>query len=320
MVIKIMAWIRYRSDLAAELKDETDFYAKHRYEKETVDDILIERMILEEDDEYYQKKKGYYLSLSFEDLTLETVREKLIKQLVIQIKAMFAYMHIKDLNKVLICGLGNPNLACDCLGPLLSDQLLVNEKVALLIPRVKGQTGLDSFDIIYGTCQQYHPDLVIAVDALAAKSLSKVNHVIQLSNAGMMPGSGVGNLNKVLDSASLGIPLLCVGVPTVVDCASITYDVLNLMEDYFASQMTKPYEKLQVQKRAVDSHRLMRTQKEMLLGEVGKLSDEEKRYLLEEIIRPSNLNMIVMDKATDILIKELAKVLAHAFNLVFQVE
>lgn len=312
--------MRYRSDLAAELKDETDFSAKHSYEKETIDDILIEKLILREDDDVYHKKKGYYLSLSFENLEFENVREKLIKQLVLHIKEMLGYMNCENPDKVLICGLGNPNLACDCLGPLLSDQLYVNEKVALLIPRVKGQTGLDSFDIIYGTCQQYHPDLVIAVDALAAKSLNKVNRVIQLSDAGMMPGSGVGNLNKILDRNSLGIPVLCVGVPTVVDCASITYDVLNLMEDYFASQMAKPYQKLQVQKRAVDSHRLKRTQKEMLLGEVGKLSDEEKRYLLEEIIRPTNLNMIVMDKATDILIKELAKVLAHAFNLVFQVE
>ncbi len=152
---------------------------------------------------------------------------------------------------------------------------------------------------------------------MATKNLSKVNHVIQLSSAGIQPGSGVGNHTKSLSTEALGVPLISLGVPTVVDCASITYDVLRLLEDYFASQIQRPYEKLKVAKRTIDHLRLERTQREMLLGEIGKLTDDEKRYLLEEVLRPTSLNMIVMDKNTDIEIKELAKVIAHALNDTF---
>ena len=319
----------YRSDLAVDFLKEDGFSQNHFYEKEEHHGILIEKMILHEDDEKFQKKKGCYVSLSFENIELEDVREQLIPLLTKEIKRMMGYLNIEHPCKVLVCGLGNALLSCDSLGPLLQDQLIVSAhlkdipeleqmpQVALLIPRVRAQTGIETFDIIYGTCQQFAPDLVIAVDALATKNLGKVNHVIQLSSAGVQPGSGVGNRTKALSAEELGIPLICLGVPTVVDCASITYDVLRLMEDYFASQIQRPYEKLKVAKRGVDHLRLERTQREMLLGEIGKLSDDEKRYLLEEIIRPTSLNMIVMDKNTDLAIKELAKVISHALNDVF---
>lgn len=313
----------YRSDLAVDLREEDGFTSDHHYEKEVINNITIERMHLLSDDEKYAKKKGKYISLSFEELYLEEVREHLIQVLKDEIVAMLQFVQIPEPKRILVCGLGNAKLACDSLGPLLEDNLLVNAhldvdcKVALLIPRVKAQTGMDTFDIICGTISKFKPDVVFVIDALATKNLGKVNHVIQLSSAGIQPGSGVGNHTRDLTSESLGVPLISLGVPTVVDCASITYDVLRLLEDYFASQIQRPYEKLKVMKRRIDHLRLERTQREMLLGEVGKLSDEEKRYLLEEVIRPTNLNMIVMDKNTDIEIKELAKVIAHALNDTF---
>lgn len=316
----------YRSDLAVDLREEDGFTSNHTYDKKMINGILVEKMILNEDDPKFQKQQGCYISLSFEELELEDVREVLIDVLKEQISEIINYMKIPCLKKVLVCGLGNALLSCDSLGPLLQDQLIVSAhlkeldeledkiKVALLIPRVKAQTGMETFDIIYGTIGQFQPDLVIVVDALATKNIGKVNHVIQLSSAGIQPGSGVGNQTKALSAKALGVPLVSLGVPTVVDCASITYDVLRLMEDYFASQMIRPYEKLKVSKRGIDHLRLKRTQREMLFGEIGKLSDDEKRYLLEEIIRPTGLNMIVMDKNTDLAIKELSKVIAHALN------
>lgn len=318
-----------RSDLAVDLRQEKKFNPDHTYEKSCVNNILIEKMVLNSDDEYYHKKKGLYLSLSFEQLALEDVRIALIEVLKDAIKEMLVYLKLENPHKILVCGLGNPQLSCDCLGPLLQDQLIINAhlndlaiaedlpRVALLIPRVKGQTGIETFDIIRGTIKQFQPDVVIAVDALATNSLGKVNHVIQLSSAGIHPGSGVGNHTKALTAESLKVPLISLGVPTVVDCASIAYDVLHLLEDHFASHLQRPYEKLKVGQRKIDHLRLERTQREMLLGEIGKLNDEQKRYLLEEVIRPTSLNMIVMDKNVDIEIKELAKVIAHALNDTF---
>ena len=316
----------YRSDLAIDFLKEDGFGNQRSYEKDERFGIIIERLVLHEDDEAYQKKKGNYVSLSFENIEIENIRKHLIPLLTQEIKRMMSYLHCEHPKKVLVCGLGNALLSCDSLGPLLQDQLIVSahledvqelSKVALLIPRVKAQTGIETFDIIDGTCQKFQPDLLIVVDALATRNLSKVNHVIQLSSAGIQPGSGVGNRTKGLDAKSLGRPMICLGVPTVVDCASITYDVLNLMENYFANQIHNPHTKLKVGKREENDLELEEAQKEMLFGEFGKLDDAEKRYLLDEVIQPSALNMIVMDKNTDLAIKELAKVITHALNDVF---
>ncbi|MBR3693524.1 MAG: GPR endopeptidase, partial [Erysipelotrichales bacterium] len=99
--------------------------------------------------------------------------------------------------------------------------------VSAIAPGVMGQTGIESFDIIEGICKKVSPDYVIIVDALATKTMSRINKMIQISDTGIAPGSGVGNHRKAIDIDTLGVPVLVVGVATVVDIISITKEVIE---------------------------------------------------------------------------------------------
>lgn len=132
----------------------------------------------------------------------------------------------------LIVGLGNWNVTPDALGPIVVENVLVTRHlfqlqpesveegfrpVSAIRPGVMGITGIETSDVIYGIIEKTNPDFVIAIDALAARSIERVNSTIQISDTGIHPGSGVGNKRKELSKETLGIPVIAIGVPTVVD-------------------------------------------------------------------------------------------------------
>jgi len=142
---------------------------------------------------------------------------------------------------VLVVGLGNRDVTPDALGPETVGNILITRhvvreygKVALgkekvhlvsgIVPGVMAQTGMETFEIIKGIIEETGPDVVVAIDALAARSSKRLNRTIQISDAGIYPGSGVGNHRNSLTQESLGIPIVAIGVPTVVDAATIIYD------------------------------------------------------------------------------------------------
>ena len=142
---------------------------------------------------------------------------------------------------VLVVGLGNRDVTPDALGPKTVGNLLITRhvvreygRVALgkdkvhlvsgIVPGVMAQTGMETFEIIKGIIDETKPDVVVAIDALAARSSKRLNRTIQISDAGIYPGSGVGNHRNSLTQESLGIPIIAIGVPTVVDAATIIYD------------------------------------------------------------------------------------------------
>ena len=147
----------------------------------------------------------------------------------------------EDEKSVLVVGLGNRDVTPDALGPETVGNLLITRhvvreygKVALgkekvhlvsgIVPGVMAQTGMETFEIIKGIIEETGPDVVVAIDALAARSSKRLNRTIQISDAGIYPGSGVGNHRNSLTQESLGIPIVAIGVPTVVDAATIIYD------------------------------------------------------------------------------------------------
>lgn len=147
---------------------------------------------------------------------------------------------------VLIVGLGNWQATPDALGPKVISQLMVTRHirdyipaelggrlypVAAFSPGVLGITGMETLDIVKGIVNQIHPELVITVDALAARSPSRLVTTIQIADSGIQPGSGVGNRRPGINQETLGIPVVAIGVPTVVSGAAIAADV---MEAYFA--------------------------------------------------------------------------------------
>lgn len=144
---------------------------------------------------------------------------------------------------VLIVGLGNRDVTADALGPNVADNLFITRHVvreygkaaynksrmhmvSSIVPGVMAKTGMESAEIIKGVVEQTEPDVVIVVDALAARSTKRLNRTIQITNTGIHPGSGVGNHRNALTEESLGAPVIAIGVPTVVDAATIVNDAV----------------------------------------------------------------------------------------------
>ena len=144
---------------------------------------------------------------------------------------------------VLVVGLGNREVTPDALGPYVADHLNVTRHivreygkyamgmehanlVSAVVPGVMGQTGMETAEIVKGVVRETHPDLVIAVDALAARNSRRLNRTVQIASTGIHPGSGVGNHRTAMTAESLGVPVVGIGVPTVVDAATLLEDTV----------------------------------------------------------------------------------------------
>ena len=149
---------------------------------------------------------------------------------------------------VLVVGLGNREVTADALGPNVVDNLFVTRHVILeygkaaynrtkmnlvssIVPGVMAATGMETAEIVKGVVEQTKPDVVIVIDALAARSTKRLNRTVQITNTGIHPGSGVGNHRSALTKESLGVPVIAIGVPTVVDAATIVNDALEKASD-----------------------------------------------------------------------------------------
>ncbi len=171
----------------------------------------------------------------------ENYHQEISSELAKQLKEI-----IPDVDKeqsVLIVGLGNRDVTADALGPNVADNLLITRHVvkeygkaaynksrmnmvSSIVPGVMAKTGMESAEIIKGVVEQTKPTVIIVVDALAARSTKRLNRTIQITNTGIHPGSGVGNHRNALTQESLQVPVIAIGVPTVVDAATIVNDAL----------------------------------------------------------------------------------------------
>ncbi|MBE5883960.1 MAG: GPR endopeptidase [Lachnospiraceae bacterium] len=145
---------------------------------------------------------------------------------------------------VLVVGLGNRDVTADALGPRVVDNLFITRHVvraygkaaynctkmnlvSSIEPGVMAKTGMETAEIVQGVVEETKPDVLIVIDALAARSTKRLNRTIQITNTGIQPGSGVGNHRNALTEETLGIPVIAIGVPTVVDAATIVGDALE---------------------------------------------------------------------------------------------
>jgi len=165
---------------------------------------------------------------------------------------------------VLVAGLGNRAITPDAVGPLVHEHTMVTRHLVEQVPEhfgafrpvaslsagVLGTTGVESGNLIRAVCEEIKPACVIAVDALASRSLHRVCRTVQLADTGIVPGSGVGNHRKALNRETLGIPVIAVGVPTVVDGATLAMDLLGQEE---LPQLAQGVENLMVTPRDIDA-------------------------------------------------------------------
>lgn len=239
----------------------------------------------------------------------------------------------------LVVGLGNSNVTPDALGPLTVENLLVTRHlfhlqpesveegfrpVSAVAPGVMGTTGIETSDIIHGIVEKIKPDFVIVIDALAARSIERVNATIQISDTGIHPGSGVGNKRKELSRETLGIPVISIGVPTVVDAVSITSDTIDFMLKHFGREMRenkRPSSALAPagwafgkKKKFAEEDMPSAKQRSTFLGMIGTLAEEEKRKLIYEVLAPLGHNLMVTPKEVDMFIEDMANLLASGLN------
>ena len=224
------------------------------------------------------KPIGTYVTIEAPDIKYSTeVYEKACKLLAKEIKNM---TDISADTKTLVVGLGNKNITPDALGPDVVSKLMVTNhmrehmknffgdnltSVCAIAPGVLGTTGMETAQIIKGVCQQIHPDLIICVDALASRSLDRISTTIQLSDTGINPGAGVDNNREGLNEKTLGVKVIAIGVPTVVDAHTIVSDSIDIAFNDIQEEIPADWEKNRLIKEALTKNikKLMVTPKDI---------------------------------------------------------
>ena len=294
------------------------------------DGIIINKTKVKEDNEV--KNKGTYITISFEDVTDRNNFKKVQKIFEEELRYIIKDLNLQKDYKTLVVGLGNRNSTPDSLGVKVSESIIVtrhlfelNEvskeynNVASFTPNVMGNTGIEAAEVIKGIINEIDIDLVIVVDALASSKIERVNKTIQLTNSGINPGSGVGNYRKEISENTLGTKVIAIGIPTVVDAATIVTDTINLlikkveyMKNNNPKEKLKAKDKVNYLKETRQS--LNEIEKNNLLGLIGTLSDEDLKSLIIEVLSPIDYNMMVTPKEIDFIIDKLSLLISKSIN------
>ena len=253
---------RVRTDLAVESKEkfekdnvEIKGVEIHEDYQEKLDlRTTVVEIHTESGAKLMEKPKGTYITMEAPNLVVpdEDYHREISKAIAGHLCQL---LHLEKEKSILVVGLGNRDITPDALGPRAINNLKITrhivkeygkasvgeEKVHLvssLVPGVMAQTGMETMEIIRGVVEETKPDVVVAIDALAARSMKRLNCTIQITDTGINPGSGVMNHRNGLTMESLGIPVIGIGVPTVVDAATIVHDAIaHLLENLEESEM-----------------------------------------------------------------------------------
>lgn len=296
--------MRGRTDLAVELKEDMKsnepITGVHVMTKNNGDtDIKEVRIVVENEQGALNlgKPMGTYITLESEFLRKE---DESFHQPMMEILAKHLRQFIGTKKKLLVAGLGNRDVTPDSLGPMVIDNLymtrhLLNEGIITksvelcgIAPGVMAQTGMESVTILKALVKEIKPELVIVIDALAARDSDRLNKTIQLADTGITPGSGVGNHRNAINEESIGAPVLAIGVPTVISIPTIVNDAMDKIVEAIGKQGAK---------------------------HVFKKFNEEERYQLAcEMISPYLEKMFVTPKDIDEAVKRISYTISEAIN------
>ncbi len=281
-----------RTDLAVEAKEaikgekEIKGVALKREEKDGVTVATLE-IRTDEGSKTMGKEKGTYITVELEEENEEAV----IRELVQQMRQLSGGKN----DRCFILGLGNREITPDALGPLTIDKVLVTRhlirefgsemkkkyhfsEAQALAPGVMAQTGMEMQEIVKGIVDKTTPDIVFVVDALAARSMHRLGRTIQLTDTGISPGAGVGNNRKELNRRTLGVDVIAIGVPTVVDAETI-------VEDYMEAVLEK-----------------------------SDLTAQEKKQFMQHIKNEKMKGMFMTGQDVDQKVRRMSRVLSDALN------
>ncbi|MFR3920009.1 MAG: GPR endopeptidase [Clostridia bacterium] len=304
----------FRTDLADE---RNEIYKKANNISTNVDGIEVEEdeaenikigrvnIVNENGEQAIGKPQGTYVTLDIKNI--KTIQheeiEKVANVLANELRNLIN-KHITDVDDILVVGLGNIYVTPDALGPKVVPEIEVTRHilqympkampedtrpVSAIAPGVLGITGIETMEILKGIVDNVKPKMLIVIDALASRNIERISSSIQLSDTGIVPGAGVENTRKEISEKTLGIPVVALGIPTVVDLASITNDCIRIF-----------IEDLQ--------------QKAMSNDALNKLKDTDNYEQIKEALNVGKYNMIVTPKEIDELIENMKEIVALGIN------
>ena len=293
-----------RTDLAVESKEKYEkdnveikgVAIQEKYEEALDLNTTVVRIQTEQGAKAMEKPKGTYITMEAPNLIVpdEDYHREISQALAHHLKEL---LHLEKERSILVVGLGNREITPDALGPQVVQNLKITRhiikeygkagmgkkkvhQISSLVPGVMAQTGMETMEIIRGVIRETDPDAVIAIDALAARSVRRLNCTIQITDTGINPGSGVCNHRSGLNEETLGIPVIGIGVPTVVDGATIVHDAIaHLLEN---------------------------------------LEEAEMEEFLQELITPRLHRMFVTPKDVDETVKRLSYTISEGINIAME--
>lgn len=311
--------VNFRTDLALERRD---LYRRANHIAEEVEGIETEEEKMGEDiritrvkvlneagEQAIGKKKGNYITIDIKNLKIASEPEiqKASEAVTKELKTLISNL-VAPQDSILVVGLGNLYVTPDALGPKVIQDIDITRhileympevldketrEVSAVSPGVLGTTGIETLEILKGIVDNVHPKLVLIIDALASRSIERISSTVQIADTGIVPGAGVGNKRKELTIATLGIPVIAIGVPTVVEAATIAADSLDLF--------------------------IQKVQEEAKSNEfLNQLQEEDKYEMIKEVLQPADYNFIVTPKEIDDLIENMSSVVARGINFATQ--
>lgn len=208
---------------------------------------------------------------------------------------------------VLVVGLGNRRITPDSVGPKTIDKLFVTRHmkeikderfefdfrpVSAVVPGVLGITGIETGEIVTGIADRIKPDLIIAVDALASRKLSRLGTTVQIADTGINPGSGVGNNRKELSEKTLGVPVIAIGIPMVSDAATVAGDVFSVMAEHIRESGGSE-----------------------LYKALSSIGEDERTEVIKEVLTENEMNQVITPNNVDVISEQAAKIIAGGINL-----
>ena len=306
----------FRTDLADERKDlykkankiENEIDGVEASEEVIDNNIKLTRVAIKDEngEKALGKLKGNYITIDLKNMKYlgEDEKEKSSEVLSNELKKMIDEYVGKE-EEILVVGLGNIYVTPDALGPKVINEIDVTRHllkyvpqyldkntrpVSAISPGVLGTTGIETAEILKGIIENIKPKLVIVIDSLASRSMERISSTIQLADTGIVPGAGVDNARKELTVNTLGIPVIAIGIPTVVETAVVVNDCLDVF-----------IEKLQ-EKAESNTY-------------LNKLKEEDNYLEIKEALIPKNFNFIVTPKEIDSLVENMKDVVARGINM-----
>lgn len=313
--------INFRTDLALERRD---LYKKANSLDKEIEGIKTEeeknglrirtsrvKVLDKNGAEAIGKPVGSYITIDIQKLKVAT-EEDIQESAEVLAKELRVLLgeHANPKDEILVVGLGNQYVTPDALGPKVINEIDVTRHILTYMPQVLssetrpvsaispgvlGTTGIETLEILKGIVDNIHPKMLIVIDALASRSIERISSTIQLADTGITPGAGVGNTRKELSQSTLGIPVIALGIPTVVELATLISDGIDIFID-------------RLQEKSESNEYL------------NKLQQEDKYEEVKEALKVGEYNMIVTPKEIDDLIENMKDIVARGINMATQPE